>query len=167
LGLQATSKVYLEAYGDWNDLPDEGDRSRDVFTLQGFGAWVGKNLRAGLLLSHQVRKNAAGGDPDSPSEYLTMTLVSGFVAKRLGPRATLVARVDRLMDPNPQAGKIPYVPFVATDAGYTFAVAGVDLVPASDVHLIPNVEMVFYDEPSAGERPSALVMPRLTFFFRF
>jgi hypothetical protein len=67
---------------------------------------------------------------------------------------------------------------MVTNATYTYVVGGLDWTLheekndkgklVADVHLMPNVEAVFYDEPvGGGEAPDTDVIPRITFHFRF
>ena len=81
-------------------------------------------------------------------------------------------RFDRYFDPNPDGAEISYLPFDPTAASNLF-IAGLDFSPSKDVHIIPNVEIVVYDEPdsgiryAAGIKPGSDVMPRITLYYRF
>ena len=79
-----------------------------------------------------------------------------------------MARFDRTFDPNPDAAEIDYIPFApATRVASNLLLVGLDFVPAKGVHLMPNAEVVIFDEPNVGEKPETVVMPRLTVFYGF
>ena len=80
---------------------------------------------------------------------------------------SVIARVDRMFDPNPDGGRILFIPFDDT-AKSTFLLGGVDFAhPEASVHLIPNVEVVMYDENDAGTTPDTDVIGRVTFLWEF
>lgn len=92
--------------------------------------------------------------------------MSGFLVAKASDKVTLLARLDRMLDPNPDGPKIPYLPFAAT-AKSTFLLAGVDVTLDRRFHLIPNIETVLYDKVASGPKPDADVMLRATFSITF
>ena len=155
IALHPAEGFTLELYGDWNGLPGDNDRS----TAQVFAAYENGRGRAGLLLAHQTRRVDVANDVDLQTGSI-------FVAARVAERVNVFARADRMFDPNPDGGKISYIPFDPT-AKSTFLLAGVDFVPSEGVHLIPNIEVVVYDENGTGITPDTDVIPRVTFFYKF
>jgi hypothetical protein len=90
--------------------------------------------------------------------------VFGFF--HLSPKLTLIGRYDRMFDPNPEGANIPYIPFDPT-AKFHFFLAGIDWKVAEEFSLLPNIEVVRYDEREDGTRPATDVIPRVTFFYNF
>jgi len=164
LTFRPTNKLVVEGYADYEDRTNDADRT----TWQAFAGYQSEKLRAGVEWSKQVR-NIVGDDVD-------LTVYSGFVAAQASARMWIYARVDRNDDPNPDGEKIAYLPF-DPDAANTFVLGGIDWLLwqekndagklIADVHLMPNIEAVFYDAPAAGPTPNDDVVPRLTFWMRF
>jgi hypothetical protein len=165
VSLRPSSETVVEIYADYEDRVGEPDRA----TYQAFAGYRSARLRAGAQYALQIR-NTTGDD-------LELGVVSGFVTGAVSRSVWLIARVDRQMDPNPSGEKIPYLPF-DSEAANTFVLAGIDWVLweekndsgrlVADAHVVPNVEMVLYDDPeTGGERPDTDVVPRVTFAFRF
>jgi hypothetical protein len=155
VSLYPTENLILEAYGDWNDNPGDND----VFTFQGFIAYKTPKARIGVQFAQQTR-NVDG------SEDVDLKIGSVFVAGQVGEKINAFARVDRTFDPNPSAHKISYIPMDKTTKS-TFFVGGLDFEPEKNVHLMPNMELVRYDENDAGETPNTDIIPRLTFYWVF
>ena len=72
--------------------------------------------------------------------------------------------MDRNFDPIPNGETTDYMPF-SDQAESVFGYVGVDVTLTKNVHLIPNVEMTFYDEAKDGTTPGTDVVPRVTLFF--
>ena len=155
LGFYPSKEVIIEFYGDLNDNP--GDTN--WITVQGFAAYNAKQARLGVQFAHQTRNVESGED-------LTFKLGSVFFVTKVGEKTNLFARVDRMFDPNPSGSKISYIPFSST-AKSTFFVGGLDIMPIKDVHLMPNIEFVTYDEIDGGEKPDSDVIPRFSFYYKF
>ncbi|RMF56086.1 MAG: hypothetical protein D6748_14280 [Calditrichaeota bacterium] len=155
LGFHPTSNVVVEVYGDFDDHPGEAD----VYTLQGFAAYKTKKARIGVQFASQTHE-VAGGD------NVSRELGSVFVVVRSSEKVALFARVDRLFDANPKGASISYIPFDET-AKATFLVGGLDFTPIKNVHLMPNAEIVLYEENDAGVKPDTDLIPRLTFYYKF
>ena len=152
LGFYPAKNLYLEFYGDWNDKPE----NTDWFTLQGFAAYKSEKGRLGIQFTHQTRK----GNTD-----LNLELLSIFGAVNLSKKTALFARVDKMFDPNPKAGDISYIPF-SPEAKSTLIIGGLDFKVNPKVSILPNVEVVLYDDAN-GNKPKSDVIPRVTFFFKF
>ena len=147
LGYKLTPELTFEIYGDWND----NTASTDWFTWQGFLGYQKDKTRAGLQYVQQDRQSSG---PD-----IKQRLLSAFGCTGVAPKLNLFARVDRMFDPNPQGDRISYLPF-ATNAKSTLLIGGIDFVPAKNVNLMPNVEVVLYDGAAGGDNPSTDVIPR-------
>lgn len=144
----------IEIYGDWENR--KGDK--DWLTLQGFASYEQEKYRAGLHFVQQTRKQGAGADD------LKLEILSLFGARQLSEKAWAFARVDRMLDPIPGSDKIAYLPFAPAKS--TLLIAGADLKPIPEVHLMPNVEAVLYSE-TKGVKPDTDVIPRLTIYYTF
>ncbi len=155
LGLYPSKHLIAEAYTDWNDLPG----GNDVFTFQGFLALKGEKGRIGVQFAHQTHKVEDGED-------IELRVGSLFAALQTSDKVALFGRVDRMFEPNPSGHKISYIPF-DPEAQSTFLLGGLDFTPEKTVHLMPNVEVVVYDEVAPGVKPDTDVIPRFTFFYIF
>ncbi len=153
LGFYPTKSLIFEIYGDWNDKP----ASTDWTTLQAFAGYKTENIRFGLQYAHQTRK----GETD-----IKLRLASFFGVLKLTKKVSFFGRIDRMFDPNPGGEGISYIPFSA-DAKSTFIVSGVDFKVHEKINFIPNVELVFYDDPVEGDKPATDVIFRITFWWRF
>ena len=155
LSLYPNENLIVEAYADWNDLPGDND----VYTYQGFLAYKTKTARVGVQFAQQTR-NVEGGDA------VDLKIGSVFAAGKLAEKSNWFARIDRTFDPNPSANKISYIPMDKT-AKSTLIIAGLDFMPEKNVHFMPNVEAVLYDENDANVKPDTDIIPRLTFYWVF
>ena len=156
LGLNPTKEIIVEVYGD---LALHAD-SAHVFTVQGFAAYQAEKGRAGVQFVRQTHQQA--GDADD----VNLEIVSGFVVAQLVEKVSVFARFDHMFDVNGSGGGISYIPFDDT-AKANFIVAGLDLAPDKNVHIMPNVEIVLYEEPDGGTKPDTDIIPRLTCYFKF
>ena len=147
--------LLVQAYGDFEDRPGDTDRA----TVQGVAAWQGDDGRVGVQLAHQEREVEGAADID-------LDIFSVFGVARLSDRVSFLTRYDRMFDLNPDAGKISYLPMDPT-AKSNFLLAGFDFEVVEGFHLIPNLEVVFYDAVGAAEAPDTDVVPRLTFSTKF
>ncbi|WP_245771921.1 porin [Rhodothermus profundi] len=143
--------LILESYVDYARL----QQGASLTTWHLFGAYRTEGFRAGVVYERQ-RVRAAGGS-DRMLRY-----VSGFVVGRVQERMHLLVRMDRLLDPNPKGASISYLPF-ATTSKATLWILGVDVAVAPQVHFIPNIEWITYDQ----EALRADLYLRGTFYFRF
>ncbi len=153
-GFYPKSGLMVEAYGDYEDRAN-GERR---FTTQLFAAYRGSRFRAGLQLVDQQRLRN--------NQVIRYQLASLFAVESLNASIHLLERIDYLPDGSPAGDAIAYLPF-AEGVPATLIILGLDYTPTANVHLIPNVETIIYDSPTAGSRPENDVMPRLTFFVQF
>ena len=150
-----TKQLVLEGYADWND--NKGNT--DWYTLQGFAAYKTENATIGLQYAYQVRQIE---DKDDSK----LSLASAFVKLKTSQKLAVVARVDRMFDPNSKAAKQVYIPFDPTAKSFFFVV-GLDFIPIENVHLMPNVEVIIYDKNDEGVTPHSDAIPRISFYYKF
>jgi hypothetical protein len=145
----------VEAYADYEDRVDSGDRT----TYHGLLGYKVENFRSGVQYIRQLRKET-GDDVE-------LRVLSAWVTGEISDNVWLFGRVDRNFDANPEGDRIAYIPFDPT-APNTFVLAGLDWWVRDTVGFSPNVEVVVYDEPDAGgPTPDTDVIPRLTFHLTF
>jgi hypothetical protein len=140
-----TKATLIEVYADRDARPGNDDRT----TLQAFASLQRPHMRAGIQFAHQVRE---AGDIDVASVF-------GVIDVR--PNVTALARIDRMFDANPDGAKIAYLPF-SSKSRSTLFIAGIDWKAHKNVSVIPNVEIVRYDDGAASD-----ILPRVTLFFSF
>jgi hypothetical protein len=152
--------VILEGFAAYDDRTGAGAGGADRFTWYGLGAWQADKMRAGIQYAEQKR-HYVGED----AKY---RILSGFITGAVRDKLWLFGRVDRNMDPNPQGDTIAYLPF-ATISANTLFIGGADFVVADGVDLMPNVEIIKYDDPDVAgpPKPDTDVMARLTFQAKF
>jgi hypothetical protein len=149
--------VVAEGYGDFET--SETDQER--YTVQGFLAYEREQFRIGAQLANQTRKQG--------EDKANLNLMAGSVfgaAQLIEKKLWALARFDRMFDPNPDAEKIAYAPYDKTAKSNTL-IFGIDWTPIKDVHLIPNLFLIFYDEPEKSEKPDAAIVPRLTVYYTY
>ena len=150
--------LIIETYGDWETRDDAGR-----FTGQGFVGYGRERFRAGAHFVRQTRRRQGLDGEDLNLEFLSL-----FGVGMLAEKVWAVARFDRTFDPNPNAAEIDYIPFApATRVASNLLLVGLDFVLAKGVRLMPNAEVVIFDEPNVDEKPETVVMPRLTVFYDF
>ncbi|HSQ36252.1 MAG TPA: hypothetical protein VLQ89_09720 [Candidatus Binatia bacterium] len=154
LNFQPVAALFFELYADHTDVGN--DSSITVF--QAFSGVKGKWGRSGLNFG--VR-NSTQADARS-----TLKFVSVFGVVKLSPRIDLVARFDRLLDPNPNGSKIDYIP-MANGVEANVVLAGIGWSLNENVKIIPNIKVVFYDAPASGEKPQTDFYSYLTLYFKF
>ncbi len=153
LGFYPNDSLILEFYGDYDQRPQQADRN----TYYAFLAYKRDWGRLAIQYAHQKRKGDSKVDLDLLSFF-------GFV--NVSSKVTLIGRYDRMFDPNPEGADIPYIPFDPT-AKFHFFLTGIDWKVTEEFRLLPNIEVVRYDEREDGTRPPTDVIPRMTFFYRF
>ncbi|MFQ5537237.1 MAG: hypothetical protein ACE5GJ_07265 [Gemmatimonadota bacterium] len=146
-----TQALTLHAYVDREDRA--GDKDRTTYEL--FAGFQGDWGRLGGMWAQQTRKSPGAADVD-------VGLVSGYGVIKANEKVNLVARVDRLLDPNPDAAKISWFRMSPTSKA-TFFLAGLDVKMAEKVHIIPNVEFVTYDDSALDSD----IFLRTTFSVKF
>lgn len=154
LGIQPSDAIIVEAYGDVQTGPEDGN----VFTVQGFAAYKVKKCRVGVQFVHQTRQGE--------SEDTKLEIGSIFAVGHPMEKVAVFARFDRMFDPSSKGSGISYIPF-AEGVKSSFIVAGLDYTPNKNVHIMPNVEIVIYDEPDSGDKPDMDIIPRLTLYYKF
>jgi hypothetical protein len=151
LGWQPAPGWTVDLYADYEAVDGPRDRS----TLQAFVAYQAERWRWGLQYSDQDRQD------DPPLE-----LLSAFVVKRINEHASLVGRIDRLLEPSPKGDGISYLP-MDPSARATMMFAGVEFQLSSHLALTPNAVATIYDRNDQGLRPDTDIYLRLTLFLDF
>ncbi len=155
LSFRPIPRVVLEVYADHENRPGRTDRT----TLHLFGAYARERWRMGAQVARQERETPGGGEE-------SLDLASIYSIWTVTEKVLVIARADRLFDPNPEGATIPYLPLDPT-ARATLLMAGLDLRVHPNLSLLPNVEAVLYDGDGPGPEPDDDLMVRGTFFFRF
>lgn len=151
LGWQPAPGWTLDLYADYEALDGPRDRS----TLQAFLGYQSERWRWGMQYSDQDRQD------DPPLE-----LASAFIVRQVSQHASLVGRVDRLLEPSPKGDGIAYLP-MDPSARATTVFAGVEFRFNSHVALTPNAVVTAYDRNDQGLRPETDIHLRLTLFLDF
>lgn len=141
----------FDVYGDFQELPEATDKT----TFQIFTAHRGERSRFGFLYHYQDREE----DP-------RLELASAFGVVDLSPSTRLIGRVDRLFAPSPKGNDIDYLPFDPTTEA-TLLIAALEFRVHRYLSLIPNVEVILYDDPETGETPKNDFFIRLTVYFHY
>lgn len=152
---KADNGFVVEGYVDYEARPGKTNR----YTLQGFAGYAIKTFRIGVQFAQQTRQRETGDD-------LKLNIGSLFAVSKLSEKVWGFARVDRVFNPNPDGRKISYLPFDPT-AKSTLLIGGLDFRPINGVHLMPNIELVVYDETATGSKPDSDILPRFTFYYKF
>ncbi len=129
VSLLPTKSTLLDVYADHDDRPGATDRT----TVQFLAALTNERMRAGVQLGRQFREGSNDLD-----------VASLFAVYNLGAKYSLIGRVDRNFDPNPEGDRIVYLPFDPTQKSFFF-LAGVDWKLHKHISVIPNVEYIAYD----------------------
>ena len=140
--------LYVDLYADYENRPGRTDRS----TWQLFAGHKSDALRWGLQYSHQDRED----DP-------TLELASAFLVTDLRESLSVLARIDRLLEPSPRGDGIAYIPFDPR-ARATMSLAGLEYRVTPRFRVTPNVVWTNYDRSADGVRPEDDLHLRLTFF---
>lgn len=156
LGYNLTDQLVVEGYADYN----EATNGRDHFTTQIFAGYQSEDVNLGALYAYQYREALIG----APASKLD--LVSAFGNINFSDTMKGYLRADHLFDPYEGGSDNAYIPF-AERGESTFVVGGLDILLQEQIHLMPNVESIFYGESAAGITPFTDVIPRLTLFYEF
>jgi hypothetical protein len=154
LNYQPAGALFLELYADYINAGNDSSAS----ILQAFAGVKGKWGRSGLNFGY---RHARQGDAGSNLKFVSL-----FGVFKVGPKLDIVGRYDRMLDPNPNASKIDYVP-MAANAKINVLLAGLGWSISDSVKVIPNVKYVFYDSPASGDKPTADFYAYMTLFFKF
>lgn len=155
VAFQPTKQLVVEVYGDLEARPLSTDRT----TYQIFAGWKATKSRYGLQYASQDRQATSGPDQ-------TLSVGSIFGVWDLSAKVSLLGRVDRSFDPNPEADKIPYL-VLAKNMEFDFAVVGVDYKVNKKISIIPNVEYVAYRDTNGVSAPENNLTARVTLYFQF
>ena len=142
LHLKPTDVVEATVYLDWEDKPDGRDRIT-------FAAMLGtsvEKLRFGIEGFVRNNRRAQSGDD------VQLRGVSAFGAVNLKPRVDVFGRLD-FFDPDRSAER---------DEEYMI-IGGVDVAPARNIHIMPNVMATIYASSDAVTE----VVPRMTVCYKF
>jgi hypothetical protein len=141
----------IDAYSSHERRPANTDR----FTVQGFLGHSSPGVRFGLLYANQDRQS------DPPLE-----VASVFLIWRLSRAASLVGRIDRLLEPSPSGDSTGYLPFDPT-ARATLFLGALEFELGASIRLTPGIEVIAYDvSETTGRRPATDAILRLTAFWR-
>ncbi len=154
LGISPKKGLIFELYGDW----EEGKGHTDNYTYQVFLGLTNPFFRLGLQYAQKTYQM----EPDTSSNYPIASIFTTFSIRK---NLTLLFRFDHLFEPSPMGEKISYLPF-SSQAKANLFVFGLDLHPNRLVHIIPNVEMVQYQETN-GIKPDSDMVTRITVFYKF
>ncbi len=154
LGYRPAKRLLFEVYGDVEDRP-EGDRR----TAHAFASVRLERGRVGLFAARQ-RRDTLGGRP------LEIDVASIWGVHELSDRLELIARIDRVFDPHPEAARISYLS-LSPAAELSLALLGVAFELHEHLTLAPNVEYVFYESAAGRPAPDDDLAVRLTFSFGF
>jgi hypothetical protein len=158
--IRPVDHVILEGYADYDDRVGTGAGGADRVTYYGFAGWQADKLRAGAQFAQQTRKDV-GEDND-------YRIVSGFITGAVTDQGVAL-RSRRSQHGSQSAGdSIAYLPFASISANTLF-IAGADFAMTDGVNLMPNVEVIKYDDPDVAgpPTPDTDVMARLTFQAKF
>ncbi|MDX1637790.1 MAG: porin [Balneolaceae bacterium] len=157
LGYELSDHWVVEIYGDYSD----NIRKQDWVTLQGFTGYQSDDLNFGFLFVHQHRKNQTAFTTGDRMD-LNLQLASAFTNFTISPTTRGFFRVDHSFDPIRGVEDTDYFP-LSNLAPSTIIIGGVDFDLGQNIHLMPNIETVFYEESDlTGITPESGVVPRLT-----
>jgi hypothetical protein len=151
---QPIPELFFEIYADFTNTGNDSS----VTVLQAFAGVKGPWGRIGFNAGNRTARQAAVSRG--------MKFVSFFGVFKLGQKMEVVGRYDRMLDPNPNGGKIDYIP-MANNVKANVLLAGIGWSLSEKVKIIPNVKYVFYDASEGGEKPQADFYTYLTLYFKF
>ena len=138
LSFKASDSLILEAYADFNMKPAD----QNELTIKAFAGLQGEGLNAGVEVFSRTNKEAAAGSD------VTISGVSAFGSLPLGDSLKGFGRVDAVSND-------------ATDTTDLLLIAGLDHMPAKNVHLMPNLVVALPDGPDPN------IQARLTFYYKY
>ena len=140
--------IELDLYTDFEKLAGPSDRT----TAQVFVGQKTDAVRWGAQYSYQDRED------DPPLE-----LASAFYVGQLEDKASVIGRIDRIIEPSPKGNNISYVPFDPTAPAMMF-LAGLEYRVNDVFRFTPNLILTVYDRADDGTRPNDDLHLRVTFF---
>ena len=146
--------LFFQGYWDWDDLPKKKDR----YTGQCFLTYKTPSFRAAAQFIHQTRRMGKGIDNQK------LRFGSVFAVAKIRDDVWGFVRADRAFDPNPDGEEISYIPFF--EAKSFFILAGLDFSFYTNVHIMPNIELITYDFDKDSAPDSDLFF-RLTFYYKW
>ena len=152
LGFAPSPATIFELYADTEERGSE-----DRTTLQAVAGYRGSGYRFGAQYAQQQRKSGASD--------LDLDLASVFAVWSVRENLNLIARVDRMFDPNPEGNRIAYLPFDPT-AESSLVIAGVDVELHRNLGVVPNIEWITYGSGVNGT-PDDDLFARITFYYSF
>ena len=155
LSVHPTKGLVLELYADYDARPGDTDRAN----LQAFAGYSSSWGRIGGLVARQRRAR-------NNARELELDIYSGYLVIKASEKVSLLGRFDLMNDPNPDAGRIPYLAFDPT-AKSNLLMAGVDFALNERVHFIPNLQYVFYGAAGTAVAPESELMLRATYSITF
>ncbi len=159
LGFAPSKAFVVEGYID-----NEHSKDDKVYSIyQGFAAVKGDWGRVGVQVAHRNYKQTVEGDDDVKDNW---DLLSAFAVFSVSEKLDIIARFDKVMDANSSGHKISYIPF-ADNAPSNLIIGALAFTVAKNVQLIPNVKVVFYDDPEEGDTPDNDFYANMTLYFKF
>jgi hypothetical protein len=142
--------LYLEAYVDYEPNAQDQDRT----TWKAFLSYQEPSLMIGTEILEQVQKKQGPLFAD----YAVFG-ISVFSWYHLSDHWKVYGRID-YYDPNRFSSNTGFYEY--------FISLGLDYMPISNIHFMPNIWIdTFTDKSSAGRTKNADIVPRITFFFLF
>ncbi|TYP95255.1 hypothetical protein LX73_0553 [Fodinibius salinus] len=156
VGYYINDHIVVEGYADWNNRTN----GLDSYTSQLFAGYRSEPFTIGALAAVQDLEPL-----DNISET-TVDLVSLFSHFRLEENIKGYLRADHLFGRYIGGSSNSYIPF-AERGEPTIIIGGFDFSLNEQVHLMPNLETIVYNEDASGLSSETDLVPRLTFFFEF
>ncbi len=143
------------------DLYADAERRKDTRALRLYQVFSGYEARWGRVGFLYARRDARLGEARD-----TWRLWSAFSVIKVRPKAEVVLRYDRMLDPNPEGPGISYIPF-SDRAASNLLVAGVGWRLSENLIVIPNIKHVFYDKLGSAPEPGSDTYLNLSAGLRF
>ena len=140
LTLYPISNLVFEVEAEHEERSGDTDRR----TLTGMAVIKGDRGKIGFMFARHFRETS-GWNTGMRASYDKQDIFSAFGILNASSKVDLVARWDRILDPVPDGEKISYIP-IAEDSKGNLILLGIDVGLDDNVHVIPNLEIVTYDE---------------------
>lgn len=154
-----TDNLVVEVYGEYDKRSSTHDRT----TVHALAGYVSDNFNIGAMYASQSRNQQVTGASDLTE---TLDVASVFTNFKLADKWTGILRADHMFDANPQGPTIDYIPF-SSEAESTLLIIGLGYQPIPRIHVIPNIETIFYGDAPDGSSPKTDVILRTTLYFTF
>ncbi|MBM48237.1 MAG: hypothetical protein CMP27_00185 [Roseibacillus sp.] len=138
LSFKASDRLVLEGYADFNMKP----AAQNELTVKVFAGLQNEGLDAGVEVFARINAKAAAG------EDVTISGLSAFASMPLRASLKGFGRVDAISNDS-------------KDTTDLLVIAGLDYMPAKNVHLMPNIVVALPDGPDP------LIQARWTFYYKF